>query len=61
MIDSAEMVVKLVKDNVKIDFKKELVRDVMKNTLGMSYRKIIPLSIHANSEKNHVLRQQFAI
>ena len=32
----------------------------MRNELGMRYRKIEAVSVHANSEKNRVLRQQFA-
>ncbi|MCS5543864.1 MAG: hypothetical protein NZ767_03560 [SAR86 cluster bacterium] len=34
---------------------------MMKKRLGMSYRKIKPMSLHANSQKNLVLRQQFAL
>jgi hypothetical protein len=33
----------------------------MKTDLGMCYRKIVPMAIHANSSKNLVLRQQFAL
>ena len=33
----------------------------MSNELEMSYRKVKPVSLHANSEKNLVLRQQFAL
>ena len=35
--------------------------DVMRNNLNMRYRKIIPISMTANSPRNLVLRQQFAI
>ena len=32
----------------------------MRNELGMRYRKVVAVSVHANSEKNLVLRQQYA-
>ena len=37
------------------------VRSVMKEELGMSYRKIVTVSLHSNSEKNLVLRQHWAM
>lgn len=37
------------------------VRSVMKEELGMSYRKIVTVSLHSNSEKNLVLRQRWAM
>ena len=33
----------------------------MKEELGMSYRKIVTVSLHSNSEKNLVLRQRWAM
>ena len=33
----------------------------MKTELGMRYKKILPVSIHANSPKNLVCRQRFAL
>ena len=39
----------------------KLVRDVMKQELGMSYRKILDGALHSNSEKNLVLRQRWAL
>ena len=33
----------------------------MREDLGMRYRKLVPISIHGNSDKNLVLRQQFAM
>ena len=38
-----------------------VVRDIMKKELYMSYKKIKPISAHANSEQNLVCRQQFAL
>ena len=37
------------------------VRFVMKEELGMSFRKIKTVSLHSNSEKNLVLRQRWAL
>ena len=37
------------------------VRSVMKQELGMSYRKITTVSLHSNSEKNLVLRQRWSL
>jgi hypothetical protein len=39
----------------------QLVRSVMKEELGMSYRKIKTGSLHSNSEKNLVLRQRWTL
>jgi len=36
------------------------IRQVMRSKLKMKYKKVVPVSVHANSEKNMVLRQQFA-
>ena len=33
----------------------------MKKDLGMRFKKVVHVSVHANSPKNLVLRQQFAI
>ena len=33
----------------------------MKRDLGMRYKKVVHVSVHANSAKNLVLRQQFAL
>ena len=33
----------------------------MKNDFGMSYKKVTSISIHANSPKNLVCRQQFVL
>ena len=33
----------------------------MKEDLGMSYRKVVGVSQHTNSERNRVLRQRFAM
>ena len=48
-IESTAQVIKLLKEKVNIDAKAPLVREIMKKKLGMSYRKIKPMSLHANS------------
>ena len=54
-----------VRDALPIDqekpFKNWEILHVMRSRLKMKYKKVVPMSIHANSEKNRVLRQQFAI
>ena len=37
------------------------VGEVMKKDLGMKFKRVKPMSIHANSEKNLVLRQLWTI
>ena len=41
--------------------KQRLIRSVMRQDLDMRYKKVLPVSIHANSQKNLVCRQQFAL
>ena len=33
----------------------------MKNECGMSYKKVVPISLTGNSTRNLILRQQFAL
>ena len=33
----------------------------MKNEMGMKYRKVLPVAYTANSVRNRILRQQFAL
>ena len=33
----------------------------LREELGMRYKKVVAVSVHANSQKNLVLRQQFAL
>ena len=55
-IESAGMVVNRFKAEMDQVVKTHEVIDVLKKDLGMSYRRIKPISIHANSPKNLVLR-----
>ena len=43
------------------NMKTHLVRNVMKKDLKMSFKKINPLALTANSHRNLILRQQFAL
>ena len=59
-IDSAEDLKKTLKDKIGIEASEYEIRQVMRKQLNMKFKKIVPISIHGNSEKNLVLRQQFA-
>ena len=48
-IESTAQVIKILAEKVNIDAKGSLVREIMKKKMGMSYRKIKPMSLHANS------------
>ena len=43
-----------------IKAKENEIRFVLRDELNMRYKKILAVSVHANSAKNLVLRQQFA-
>ena len=60
-IDSVEQVQKVLTKEHKVQAKKQLVGKIMREDLGMRYKKVKSVSIHANSPKNMVLRQQFAL
>ena len=59
-IDSVQSVKKCLLDTMEVDASEHEIRHVMRHDLNMKYRKVLPVSIHGNSEKNLVLRQQFA-
>ena len=60
-IDSAASVQKVLLEEHQMEKKQSLIRSVMRDDLDMRFRKVLPVSIHANSWKNLVLRQQFAL
>ena len=60
-IDSAAHVIKSVSKEHQIKTSEQEVRDVMKQELGMRYRKIKLVSLHSNLEKNLVLRQRWVL
>ena len=60
-IDSVKSVRKVLKDGMDICAKEHQIKQVMREVLKMRYRKLIPISIHGNSQKNLVLRQQFGM
>ena len=59
-IDSVQSVKKCLQDTMEVTAPVHEIRHVMRHDLNMRYRKVLPVSIHGNSEKNLVLRQQFA-
>lgn len=60
-IDSVASVKAAVEEEVDVEVTEALVRDVLTKDLGMRYRKVKPLSLQANSEKNIILRQRWAL
>ena len=55
------MVKKTLQEEHGFEAKEREVESVMRQDLGMRYKKIVPVSVHANSIRNLVLRQQFAL
>ena len=56
IIDSAKSIVDKLDGLAEAPVTEKLVRSVMKEELGMRYRRIKTVSLHSNSEKNLVLR-----
>jgi len=61
VIDSVAHVQKTIKSQHGQNLKPWQIRRVMKEELGMSYKKIKPVAWQANSTRNLILRQQFAL
>ena len=61
IISSIPSLVIALKERYDIDKKPWQLAPILKEDLGMSYRKIKPLSMNTNSERNLVLRQQYAL
>jgi hypothetical protein len=60
VISNAEAVQRLVKLDHDVDVSILFTRKILRGQLGMRYRKIERVSLHANLEKNKILRQQWA-
>ena len=60
-IDSSASVAKILKEEHHIEAKPQEVMKIMRGELDMRYRRVKEMSWHSNSEKNLVLRQQFAL
>ena len=60
-LDSISSVKQELEKSHGLEAKRKDIRDVMVNGLGMSYRKITSISIYANSNRNLVCRQRFAM
>ena len=61
VIDSVSYVQKSIASKHGQTYKTWEIKKVMKQELGMSYKKIDPVSWQANSQRNLILRQQFAL
>ena len=61
VVDSVVAVQKGLKEGYDMDAKAKTIGSVMKQELGMRYRKIVSVSTTGNTPKNLVLRQQFAL
>ena len=59
-LDSAQSVKATLKKDLGLEASEFEIKKIMREELGMRFRKVIPISIHGNSAKNLVLRQQFA-
>ena len=49
-----------LKSDLGLEIKLHVVRDVMRNDMGMRYRKIVKASLRINSTRNLILRQEWA-
>ena len=55
-ISSIPYLIKLLKENYDIKKKAWELAPILKDDLGMTYRKIKPVTMNTNSERNQVLR-----
>ena len=60
-IDSAKKVLKNVLEEYKLKVSIPQIQNLMKQDLGMRYKKIKKISLHGNSSNNLILRQRFGI
>ena len=61
VIDSANQVTGKLNRKLPHKYKQHQVRSIMKDDMGMQYRRIQVVALHTNSMKNRILRQQFSI
>ena len=57
IMDSVKSIHQTLVSQHQLEIKPKDVHHVLKNELQMRFKKIVPVSIHANSVKNRVLRQ----
>ena len=60
-LDSVGSICDSIAEDIGIEAKPHEVRRILKEDFNMSYRKIKEVSKHVNSDRNLILRQQFAI
>ena len=61
VISSLSSLASHLKETYQMDKKPWFLASILKEDLGMRYRTIKPMSMNTNSERNLVLRQQFAL
>jgi hypothetical protein len=61
VIDSVKEVLKMLKEKHDLQLKAPELRQIMREDLGLRWRKIKEVSLHENSVRNLVLRQRFAM
>ena len=59
-LDSAGSVRKELMEKMGLDVTEQDIKRAMRQELSMKFKKVVPISIHGNSAKNLVLRQQYA-
>ena len=61
MIDSAKWLQQELNTHLELQVKPHEVRAILKEDLGMKFRKIKKSSLHLNSRQNLILRQEWAV
>ena len=60
VISSTRSLQSKLKEEKDMELKRNYLAQILKENVGMRYKKIKPITVNTNSEKNLVLRQQFA-
>ena len=60
VVDSVECLKKQLRDQHGIEIDHHRLKKIMKEDLNLMYKKIKPISWQGNSDRNKILRQQFA-
>ena len=61
VINSAKWLQQELKTHLDLEVKLHEVKSILKEDLGMKFRKIKKSSLHLNSEQNLILRQEWAV
>ena len=60
-VDSSKWVAKFITKNSNMTVQPHEALRIMKENMGMKYKKITKASVHLNSSTNLILRQQWAV